>query len=113
MGLFQRLFGKKNTAPVAVNEKPPAKVEAALPKAMDSSWQEVPFYLESEPEERELVAVIATAIAAGDAPESEFQVKRVLKKNPEAQLVATIVTAIAAGDAPASQFQVKKIYRKK
>lgn len=113
MGLFQRLFGKKTIEQNAVKEKQPATPKQSSPTAIAEEWQEVPFYLESEPQERELVAVIATAIAAGDAPESEFQVKRVLKKNPEAQLVAVIATAIAAGDAPASQFQVKKIYQKK
>lgn len=113
MGLFQRLFGKKTVASDTVNKKQPVAIKEPSPEVAVSQWKEVPFYVESEASEQELVATIATAIAAGDAPESQFQVKKVLKKNPEAQLVATIATAIAAGDAPASQFQVKKIYQKK
>ncbi|MDT2757301.1 hypothetical protein P7G51_07900 [Enterococcus asini] len=111
MGLFQRLFGKKpaETEPEITRLTPTPAV--AVEEYAD--WEEVPFYVESEPSERELVALIATAIAAGEAPKSEFQVKKVLSKNPEAKKVALIATAIAAGDAPNSQFQVKKIYQKK
>lgn len=109
MGLFQRLFGKKEQ-PVA-SKRP--EVEPVLAVNEYDDWEEVPFYVESKASEQELVAVVATAIAAGDAPESEFQVKKVLSKNLEAQKVALIATAIAAGDVPNSQFQVKKIYQKK
>ena len=61
MGLFQRLFGKKTAEPVpkgitGLTPTPAVAVEEY------ADWEEVPFYVESEPSERELVALIATRL---------------------------------------------------
>ena len=111
MGLFQRLFGKKNKPP----ETAPTVVDSVTAEktAVSEEWQELPFYVTADVPEKELVTVVATAIAAGDQPNSQFVVKKIQVKNPEAQLVSLIATSIAAGDQPDSQFIVKKIYQRK
>lgn len=108
MGLLDWLFGKKPEPPKA------SVTPMAVPvEKVDDSWEEVPFYIPNDDGENELVSVIATAIAAADQPKSQFTVKRIMKKNPEAQLVTLIATSILAGDAPETQVRVKKIYQKK
>lgn len=113
MGLFQRLFGKKNTTPESA-ELPRAQAVTIKEPLEDelAGWAEVPFYVGADVPEKELVTVIATAIAAGDRPESEFRVNKIQVKNPEAQLVSLIATAIAAGDRPEAELIVKKIYKR-
>ena len=59
------------------------------------------------------VVVAATAIAAGDRPESKLVVRRVSVANPEHRLVTCIASSIAAGALEKSQFVVKKVYKKK
>ncbi|MDH6364677.1 hypothetical protein M2139_001747, partial [Enterococcus sp. PF1-24] len=44
------------------------------PPEITTEWQELPAFIETDPAEYELVSVLATAIAAGDHPESEFVV---------------------------------------
>lgn len=51
--------------------------------------------------------------AAGDRPNSQFKVKRILKRNPEAITVSLIASSIAAGVYPESQFRVTSIYCKR
>ncbi|HGM9390829.1 TPA: hypothetical protein ACKQWI_000290 [Streptococcus pyogenes] len=53
------------------------------------------------------------ANAAGDRPNSQFKVKRILKRNPEAITVSLIASSIAAGVYPESQFRVTSIYCKR
>lgn len=105
MGFFQRLFGKSQ------DEKSSA-VTTPIKNDLDE-WQALSGYIPASQEDYELVSVIATAIAAGDRPESQFVVKRILQRNPEALTVSLIASSIAAGDYPDSQFAVKSIYTKK
>ncbi|MDH6365846.1 hypothetical protein M2139_002869, partial [Enterococcus sp. PF1-24] len=70
-------------------------------------------FIETDPAEYELVSVLATAIAAGDHPESEFVVKKIQQRNPEVRLVSIIAASLAAELSEDSQFVVKKIYQKK
>lgn len=108
MGLLDWLFGKKTQQPKT------SAVSAASPvEEVTDNWEEVPIYLPNDDGENELVSVVATAIAAAEGPESQFKIKKILKKNPEAQLVTLIATSILAGDAPQTQIRVNKIYRKK
>ncbi|MBO0473462.1 hypothetical protein IGL98_002275 [Enterococcus sp. DIV0840] len=107
MGLFERLFNKE-------------KVEMRTDKQLLSSiveekdeWQEIAGYIPVESTEHQFVSLIATAIAAGDQPESEFVIKRVSKRNPEAQLVSVIATSIASADHAESQFVIRSIKEKK
>lgn len=105
MSLFKRLFGKKQeeSQTIVTNEKQKDEL---------SVWRELPGYLPVDKDEYELVSVIATAIAAGDQPDSQFIVKRIVKRNPEVQIVSAIATAIAAGDQPNSHYRVTSIKEK-
>ncbi|MFD2306256.1 hypothetical protein [Enterococcus termitis] len=105
MGLFDRLFKK---------EKEEIKtVEPLTNTEKESEWQEIAGYIPIESEEYEFVTLIATALAAGNQPESKFVVKRILKRNPEVQLVSAITASIASADQPESQFIVKSIKEKR
>ncbi|MGT2756827.1 hypothetical protein [Streptococcus ovuberis] len=105
MGFFQRLFGKSRDeeAPIAISE---------LPNDLDG-WEALPGFIPASQEDYDLVSLIATAIAAGDRPDSQFVVKRIMQRNPEALTVSLIASSIAAGDYPDSQFAIKSIYTKK
>ena len=105
MGFFQRLFGKSQ-------DKETVSRVSGVKKDLDD-WKPVPAYIPANQEDYSLVSLIATAIAAGDKPESQFVVKRVLQRNPEALKVSIIASSIAAGDYPDSQFAVKSIHTKK
>ena len=76
-------------------------------------WEPLPAYLPVDPRNHTHACVIASAIAAGDHPTSEFRVKRVLIANPEHRTVSIIATALAAGALPESSFTVKNIYKMK
>ena len=72
-----------------------------------------PAYLPVDAREHAHACVIASAIAAGDHPTSEFRIKRVLVANPEHRTVSIIATALAAGALEQSSFTVKNIYKMK
>ena len=78
-----------------------------------SEWVPLPAYLPVDPKEHTAACVIASAIAAGDRPQSSFEVRRVSVANPEYQRVAIIATALAAGALASSAFTVKAIYTKR
>ncbi|CZR10006.1 hypothetical protein [Trichococcus ilyis] len=104
MIFFKGFFGKKDTK--ASEPIPSATVSASAPA---NDLIEIPAFIPTDPNEYELVSVIATAIAAGDHPKSQFVVKNIMKRNPEAHLVSLISASIAAGAMPESKFVVKKI----
>lgn len=106
MGLFSRLFTKES-------EEIKTEHNQIQPIEEDSEWQKIAGYIPVEREEYELVSVIATAIAAGDQPDSSFTIKRIMKRNPEAELVSVIASSIASADKPESQFVVRSIQEKK
>ncbi|MEI5992906.1 hypothetical protein [Candidatus Enterococcus mansonii] len=106
MGLFERLFNK---------EKAEMKTDKQLLSSTiekKDEWQEIAGYIPVDRTEYQFVSLIATAIAAGDHPESEFVIKRISKRNPEAQLVSVIATSIASADHTASQFVIRSIKEK-
>lgn len=105
MGLFERLFHSKKAVESVENKELPKKKESG-------EWKAIPGYIPANKSEYQVVAPIATAIAAGDQPESTFIVKHIAKRNPEAQLVAVIVSSIVAADRPESQFVIKSIKEK-
>lgn len=78
-----------------------------------SEWEELPAYIPVDPKEHRIACVIASAIAAGDRPESEMVVRRVSIANPEHRRVACIATALGAGALETSSFTVKRIYKQK
>lgn len=107
MGLFERLFNKEKTE-IKTDEAPLSPTIEA-----QNEWQEVAGYIPVESGEYQFVSLIATAIAAGDQPESEFIIKRISKRNPEAQLVSVIATSIASADHTESQFVIRSIKEKR
>lgn len=113
MKLFKRLFGKEQ---VSVNEKTEeTKTSNTSKTAAETTdkWEEVPAFIAASPDDYEKVSVIATAIASGDNPESQFTVKQILQRNPEAKDVAIIATSVAAGASDNSLMVVKNIKKKK
>lgn len=90
----------------------PAIPELA-PGCPATDWEEVPAYLPVDPAEHRIACVIASAIAAGDHPESKMAVRSLSIANPEHRRVAAIAAALGAGALEQSSFTVKKIYRKK
>lgn len=103
---FWDFFRHKKAAEQVVAE------DTTMAEKVTSSWQEVPAYIETDPEKYELVSVIAAAIMAGEQKDSQFVVRRILERNPEAKLVSVISASIAAGDQADSQLIVRKIMKK-
>lgn len=110
--------GSGRGATSAGEAQAPART-AATPTAAQATatqqdiWEPLPAYLPVDAHEHAHVCVIASAIAAGDHPSSEFRVKRVLVANPEYRTVSVIATALAAGALEKSSFTVKNIYKMK
>ena len=104
MGFFKKLFGN--------NTKNTGK-ELKIDTSKKSEYEDIPGFIETDPSEYELVSVVASAVAAGDNPDSTFTVKKILKRNPEATLVSAIALSLAAGDNPDSQFTIQKIQKRK
>lgn len=105
MSIFQRLFGKKKAEQVHTSN--------SIVEVEEPEWEELEGFVPVEAEEAKPISVIAASIAANDNPESQFVVKRILKRNPDTKIISVIASAIAAGEAPDSQWAVKKIYRKR
>ena len=76
-------------------------------------WEELPAYVPVDPDEHMTACIVASAIAAGDAPQSSFKIKSVAVANPEYRRVACIATALGAGALESSQFTIKHIYKQK
>lgn len=105
MGLWDRLFGRQGTQ----------EAEQTSQSQADShldGWVPMEKYLPVPEEERELVGVIATALAAGDRPDSQFKVKDIQVRNPEYVEVALIASALAAGQGQDVELRVKSILKK-
>ncbi|CAN2924068.1 hypothetical protein [Streptococcus dysgalactiae] len=77
------------------------------------NWEKIPAYIPADKSDYKKITLIAGAIAASDRPNSQFKVKRILKRNPEAITVSLIASSIAAGVYPESQFRVTSIYCKR
>lgn len=93
MFFFKRKSKKKAEQ---VNQAVPEQ-KAGIPL---EEWRDLPAYVEAPDEDRQKVLLIASAIAAGSAPDSRFTVKKVLVKNPEVTRVSVIAAALAEGDKP-------------
>lgn len=105
MGLFSRFFNKTEEKQIE-SQRTTASVDTL-------EWEPIPGFIQADSSEYELVSVIATAIAAGAYPDSQFVVKRILQRNPEALEMSLIAASIAATHATDVQLSVKNIYRKK
>ena len=106
MGLFKSLFKKEqHTQDTEINES----VIQREADNLEKRWIDIPAYIPAEPKEYQLVSIAATAIAAGEFPESRFVIKKIAKRNPEAKEVAIIAASIAAELSEESQLVVKRI----
>ena len=108
---LRRLRGRSRPPRPSKHHNPQPRQRRA--RRRPDTWEPVPAYLPVDAHEHAHACVIASAIAAGDHPTSEFRVKRVLVANPEHRTVSIIATALAAGALEQSSFTVKNIYKMK
>lgn len=118
MGVFawlrERFAGSKGSETAAGAVPTTLPGQAAHVHDPAGSWVDVPPFVDMEQgEERTLVSVLASAIAAGDRPQSSFEILRVGRENPEYRRVAVISAAIAAADRPSSSFRCVRIRRRR
>lgn len=107
MNLFKRWLKKREDKKESGLNKQVARQE------VENEWIDIPEYISIDPKEELLVSLVVTAIAADDAPNSQFRIKKIYQKNPEAKLVSLITASIAAGEEKYSQFIIKKISKKR
>lgn len=109
MGLLANLFKKKSTnddVNLITHEEPDKR-------SVSDEWKAVPGFIPTSPDEYVKVSLIASSIAIGDYPNSEFIVKKIYKRNPEVQTVSIIAASLASdyvGDD--RQVRVTNIYKK-
>ena len=103
MGFFDR-FRKKPAL-----QANPEVLEAVETPSSVQAQPKVDFERAICSEEKEIAAVIASAIAAGSHPDSAFRVKSVVGIDTDKEVAAAIVAAIAAGDHPDSYFRLVSI----
>lgn len=105
MEIFKRLLkrSKENV------EQPKNNIS----RNMGNDWESLPAFVVSDESEHERVSLIATAIAAGDHPNSQFVVKKIMKRNPEVRLVSLIAASLTAATINGSRLNVKSIAKKK
>ena len=108
MGIFERLFKKTQKEEEIVQPSNQQEKQRML----TDEWEAVPEYIPVPPEDYDLVSVIATAIAAGDRPDSQFIIKSIKQKNPEVVLTSVIAASFMAGVSQQSQFIVKNIKKR-
>ncbi len=113
MGFFDWLR-RKDAEPEAKAATAPAAAPAPpAPAQPEEEWEKIPAFLPVDASEHRAAVIAATAIAAGDRPESQLVVRRVNAVNPEHRLVSCIASALAAGAMETSQFVVKNVYKRK
>ena len=113
MRWWQKIFGKKE-------EKMPEKKQVAATsfteqvhnKEPGEQWREIPLFVEVEGSQREIAAVISSAICAGDALDSSWQVKSIKQYNPDAKVINLIAASLAAEMYPESQWKIHSIKEK-
>lgn len=108
MGLFQWLFKKTEDSKKSVEKS----ADNVLSTTNEDKWQTLPGYVPAEKNESQLVSLIASAIAAGENPKSQFIVKKVLKRNPEVLQVSLIASSMIQTTDQNAQLIIKKISRK-
>ncbi len=115
MGFFDWLRRSSSSEPEATKPQaaPVPAAPAPAPARSQEEWEKIPAYLPVDASEHRAVVVAATAIAAGDRPQSQMVVRRVNVVNPEHRLVSCIASAVAAGAMESSKFVVKNVYKKK
>lgn len=105
LGILERLLRKpKNIRESNKNNEQEEK---------ETEWQPLPAFVDSNKREHERISLIAAAIAANDQPNSQFVVKRIMKRNPEVHLVSLIAASLSAAAMDGKTLSVKKIAKRK
>lgn len=104
---LRKLFRKKPPLPEPQVDKP-----VVVKSADEQDYTAMAAFLPVDTKEKQLVSLIASAIAAEAHPDTRFVIKSIKKKNPEAQRVALIAAGIIAYDFPGQQYRVTKIKKK-
>lgn len=104
---IKNLFSSSNNEQEAKDS-----MQGEATERIDDGYEVLPEYIESDSIDYTLVSTIATAIAAGDQPESEFKVKNILVKNPEFVKVSVIMSSIVACDMQDSSWKITNIKKR-
>ncbi|RRK09631.1 hypothetical protein D1831_11530 [Lactiplantibacillus garii] len=105
--LWQRLLHHSTEALPVVPEPPKPQV-ATRPT---SEWEPVPLYLEIDPKENVIPALIAASVATTSVTDSKLVLKHLYVQNPEAQLVSVIASSCATA-VDDGHFVVKSIRKR-
>ncbi|MGK0551534.1 hypothetical protein ACSFB8_05595 [Enterococcus faecalis] len=108
MGIFERLF-RRQRAPIADQTQGTTSANAKV-KAL--KWEVLDGYVPQVQGQVKEVAIVTAAIAAGEASASSFQVKQIMKRNPEVVFVSLVAAALAAEVYPESRFRITAIKKK-
>lgn len=106
---WQRLFHKQAAAEPEVAAQPATTAQTATPAT--PQWEDVPLYVEVDPKQNVVPALIAASVTATQATDSQLVLKHLYVQNPEAQLVSVIASSCATtvGD---GKFVVKSIRKR-
>ncbi|WP_394812823.1 hypothetical protein [Streptococcus iniae] len=72
MGILNRLFRKQESLLSPHQSRSDREKKEAL-----SEWEKLPAYIPADPKDYPLVSLIATAIASGDKPDSQFTITNI------------------------------------
>ncbi|RBR27895.1 hypothetical protein [Enterococcus cecorum] len=108
MKLLQLLLKKTNNH----NDARAECEDNVLLNGSGDSWQKLPGYIPADKQEHQIVSLIASVIAAGDKPYSQFVVKNIMKRNSELLQVSLIASSLIQTTDPDVQIKIKKICKK-
>lgn len=104
---LRKLFGTTTPQPEKEVVEPQTVIENN-----DPDYVSLPAYIPVSAEEKKLVTLVASAIAAGEHPDTKLAVKNIQKKNPEAKKIALAAVSLMAYDSPGKQYRVTSIQKK-
>ncbi|MDO4681026.1 MAG: hypothetical protein Q4A55_07260 [Aerococcus sp.] len=106
MGFFKRLFASRPT-----ESTPPEKEAQPVEPASAEPMSSVLYDATMSPEERERVAVFATAAVTGGQMTSRWHIKNIQKVDMDAVVAILVASAVICGDNPKKRVIVKRIER--
>lgn len=101
---FFEWFKKKNEPKIVDN-----KIATEQFPTTSKAEPKVDFSRNISAEEKEIVAVISSAIVAEGSQDSKFRVKSITGIDMDKEIAAVIISAVAAGDHPNSNFRLVSI----
>ncbi|MGP6138767.1 hypothetical protein [Jeotgalibaca sp. A127] len=113
MGLFNwfRKSDQNVTRARSTEILKPDSVEIRQKQPDTAARSEVDFTLPIDDEEKEVVSVIVSSIAAEHYSGKKFHIKKITRIDTDKEIAAAIVGAIAANDQPDANFVLRKIER--